>query len=443
MGNKKCIHVRTSPLVLNLDSLSIRNIISVFDNYTPGIELPSGPQNQILEKLTKHDLNSTPCLYLPVATEMDFGRDFSAQVILHSFLENSFSWIYRHPRMVTKVSIQVRIQYSYIVDVSNISTVHLFTQGMSLCEGVDVLNFTLIGMNANGHGERVLTFDMCGLHTSVTFTDLGYYNSWKLVWNNPLDSLGCVDLSRCVILNSQAQQRDRLSMPEFEFTHATPKITILFHSIDCTSRTNQNQGSFNRIIGEFCAQSCTTSLKSNAGEFESNCFMGSLSLTYTDPFDCCPVTFITGAELSISYIRELSSHEKASSDWVRDIRSISLDDTCYATSIHESDNNSREILIDSKDGVKIILTNYLYHDFLYLWDAASRPCMDHCLIVENQLSCFISMKQSEDVEEISINGTGRKSYFLKYNKPRLLQFNFRVDKENTNSDWTEPINVSI
>lgn len=315
---------------------------------------------------------------------------------------------------------------------------------MSLCEGVDVLNFTLIGMNATGHGECVLTFDMYGLDTSVTFTDLGYYNSWKLVWNNPPDSLSSVDLSKYIILNSQARQRDRLSMPEFEFTHATPKITILFHSIDCKGGTNQNQGyRFNRIIGEFCAQSCTTSLKSNAGEFESNCSLGSLSLNYTDPFDCCPVTFITGAALSILYIRELSSHEKASLDWIRGIRSTSLDDTCYAASIHESDNTSREVLIDSKDGVKIFLTNYLYHDFLYLWNAASRPSMDHCLIVENQLSCSISMKQSEDIEEIFINGTGCKSYFLKYNKPRLLQFNFGMEKENTNSDWTEPISVSI
>lgn len=105
-------------MVLNLDASSVRDIISVFGNYTPGIDLPSGPQNRILENLTKHDLNSTPCLYLPVATEMDFGRDFAAQVILHSFLENSFSWIYRHPRMVTDVSIKVRIQYSYIVDMS-------------------------------------------------------------------------------------------------------------------------------------------------------------------------------------------------------------------------------------------------------------------------------------------------------------------------------------
>ena len=107
VGNRKSFDVRTSPLVVRLDSCSIRNIEHLHSNLSTQMELPSIPENRALIDLIKHDLNAAVSLSLDRATDSEFSKDFSAEIILHSFTSNSFSWIYRHPRKVTSVSLQV------------------------------------------------------------------------------------------------------------------------------------------------------------------------------------------------------------------------------------------------------------------------------------------------------------------------------------------------
>jgi len=107
VGNRKCFDVRTSPLVVRLDSYSIRNIEHLHSNLRTQMELPSLPEKHTLGDLIKHDLNALVSLSFDRATGSEFSKDSSAEIILHSFINYSFIWIYRHPRNVIGISLQV------------------------------------------------------------------------------------------------------------------------------------------------------------------------------------------------------------------------------------------------------------------------------------------------------------------------------------------------
>lgn len=109
IDSKIFLHTRTSPLVLKLDSRSIRDIRCLLHSINIlKIRFPDGPTDQNLKYQPRHDLTSLASLCLPQATVSDFDVEPSAKLILHSFSANSFSWIYRYPRQVTHIGVQVR-----------------------------------------------------------------------------------------------------------------------------------------------------------------------------------------------------------------------------------------------------------------------------------------------------------------------------------------------
>lgn len=107
VGNRKHFDICTSSLVLKLDSCSIQDILHLRLCHCPRMKFPTYPQNHIPGYSANHDLDLAVSLSLAKATFADFNLDLSAEIILHRLFTGSISWIYKYPRTITSVSLQV------------------------------------------------------------------------------------------------------------------------------------------------------------------------------------------------------------------------------------------------------------------------------------------------------------------------------------------------
>lgn len=108
IGDKKFIHASTSPIVVNLNTKTIALIKSIVHQVgKDGTIRPKGPKNCTLENLAKDDLASMPSTFSTHGTGDEFSGESSTELIVHSFRNSSFSWIYRLPRKVNRISLQV------------------------------------------------------------------------------------------------------------------------------------------------------------------------------------------------------------------------------------------------------------------------------------------------------------------------------------------------
>jgi hypothetical protein len=314
-------------------------------------------------------------------------------------------------------------------------------QEIFLHTGVPPLRFTLLAINSEGDSESSFSFELDVSNASFTLESLGYHNGWKLLWINPIESLDWIDICRCIRVYSRPRKGD-ISFPDIRLSWQMPKVEIFLCPRAWPGRTVMpREHGFTDVVTQLSATNLSGSLVSRDVETQIHCVVEHISLTYTDPFDHCPLTFARGSGLDIFYLKEVSSRSRTFRDWMKDIRSIPLKDDCYAALLADGENLSQEILINTETGINVFLTGYVFYDLKYIWDAAAGDTMDYYLKIENELINTLSVKQSESTQILYVSQGHCEGFLLKYNKPRLLQF--AHGKSSAESFWTDPVNVRI
>jgi len=183
-------------------------------------------------------------------------------------------------------------------------------------------------MNSKGDSEGSFTLVTDGMNEAFSLGNLGYHNSWKIVWNNPMgvESQDWVDIYRCIQVYSKSRDCE-LCLEDFRFSLRTPKIEIIFCPYsDVGKKNSQNVEGLMNIIAQLSGTDCSISVSSGDQEAQASCNAGKFSLDYVDPFDHSPLTFAKGSELDISYLKKVSLSGVLSTSWVKDINSACLDD---------------------------------------------------------------------------------------------------------------------
>lgn len=314
-------------------------------------------------------------------------------------------------------------------------------QGIFLRSDIPPLSFTIQAVNPKGDGECSFSFVADETNDSFTLDGLGYHNNWKIFWNDPIESLDWVDVCRYIRVYSKGREED-VSVAAFRFSFQAPKVEILLCPRALPGRRGvHREFGFTDVVTQLSATDLSGSMISTESVAQFNCIIQYISLSYTDPFDHCPLTFAEGSAVDIFYQRKLSSSGQMIDDWIRDIKSNALKNECYAALIEDGQNLSQDILIQTRTGIRVLMTNYLLYDLKYIWNAAARDEMDYYFKIENCLLNTLSVKQIECTQILCISQNGCEGFSLEYKKPRLLQFSY--GRSDTESFWTDPVDVRI
>lgn len=261
-----------------------------------------------------------------------------------------------------------------------------------------------------------------------------------LEWDDPLDRFASDVLSKHIKIYSEPEEGRKISMADLECTFETSQATILLHSVGWPGRRQRQKASGPKNI---LIEVSSKSLKAHFCAIENIksvvCSSDCLTLNYTDPFDCCPLTLLRDTDLEIVFTTTKIAPCNNYSKWINSIKSVTLDCEAYSKFIQEQDSHSSELLINSRRGICIFLTKFSFYDFWYLWNAAYHSEVEFCLTIENKLSSCLLIKQIGCAEIFTLQVHETKGCFIRHDHPRLLQFSRTLQDSKTK--WTDPVDV--